>query len=110
MSHHDPTLDRLFGALAHQARRDVLHRLGAGAAPVSALAEPFDMALPNFLKHVRMLESAGLISTEKEGRTRICTLVPDRLRPAEAWITDSRRLWAGRLDRLDKFLDEGDQG
>lgn len=97
-------LDHIFTALADPTRRAVIARLGRGEAPVSTLASPHDMALPSFLKHIHQLERAGLVSTRKVGRTRICTLHPEALGTVNTWLDQQRHIWEGRLDRLDAFL------
>lgn len=97
------TLDALFAALADPTRRAVVAQLAEGPAPVSELAAPHDMALPSFLKHLDRLEKAGLVRTEKTGRVRVCTLHPEALQPVETWIDRQRRIWTGRLDRLDRL-------
>ena len=104
MSAIDPNLDRLFQALSDPTRRAVLARLSAGPQPVSALAEPFGMALPSFMEHLRKLEDGGLIDSHKDGRTRICQLRPGALRPALSWIEEQRMLWDARLDNLEEYL------
>ena len=68
------------------------------------LAEPFNMALPSFMEHVKKLESAGLITSYKQGRTRICALSPDAFAPAQDWLTEQRQVWEGRLDRFDDYV------
>ncbi|NKE47904.1 helix-turn-helix transcriptional regulator [Roseomonas frigidaquae] len=104
MTNHSATLDRAFQALADPTRRAILARLGSGPASVSRLAEPFTMAMPTLLQHIRVLEQGGLIGTEKVGRTRICALRPDALRETEGWLARQRAAWEGRLDRLDAYL------
>lgn len=104
-----PTLDQVFLALADPTRRAVIERLSDGPAPVSDLAAPFDMALPSFLKHLDRLQQAGLVRSEKTGRVRVCSLHPEALAVAETWIDKQRRLWEGRLDRLDALLSEIDE-
>jgi DNA-binding transcriptional ArsR family regulator len=104
MANFEPALDTVFHALADPTRRAVVARLSQGPASVKHLAEPFDMALPTFLKHVRVLETSGLVTTEKVGRVRTCTLAPKPLETAEAWIHDQRALWEARFDRLDAYL------
>ena len=99
------TLDRTFSALSDPTRRDILERLARGPATVSELAEPFDITLPGLLKHVRILEQAQLVVTEKQGRTRQCRLGPEHLHDAAQWIQTYRSRWEGRLDRLDDYLD-----
>ncbi|GGH45926.1 ArsR/SmtB family transcription factor [Microbacterium album] len=97
-------LDGLFVALADPTRRAVIRRLGAGSASVGELAEPFPITLPSFVKHVRMLESTGLIRTRKSGRVRTCTLNRDRLLLVEGWLAEQRELWEQRTDRLEQFV------
>jgi DNA-binding transcriptional ArsR family regulator len=101
-------LDITFKTLADPTRRAVLARLTSGPAPMKDLAAPFDMALPSFMQHVRLLEEAGLVTTEKQGRTRICSLQPDALSEVENWLAGQRRAWNARFDRLEAFLDEDD--
>lgn len=98
-------LDSIFHALADPTRRAVVHRLLAGAAPVTRLSEPFDMGLPAFLKHLSVLEGAGLIRSEKRGRVRTCHVNADRLGAAETWLIEQRVLWQGRTDRLADFVE-----
>lgn len=104
MSLHDPSLDVLFQALSDPTRRDMLSRLMGGPKTVSELAEPFDVALPTVLAHLSKLEKGGLISTEKQGRTRICRANPVALALARRWIDDQQALWEARLDRLDAYV------
>lgn len=106
MPNHSPSLDHAFRALADPTRRAVLSALGEGEVPVSRLAEPFDMALPSFMQHLRVLEECGLVASEKRGRTRWCRLVPDRFEAAADWMDTERRRWAARMDRLDAYLDK----
>lgn len=104
MLNRSQELDRLFHALADPARRAILERLGRGPAPVSELAKPLPMSLPAAMQHLGVLEAAGLIRTQKVGRTRTCALDPQAMSRAEQWITARRREWEGRLDRLDDYL------
>jgi len=97
-------LDRIFQALADPTRRAVVQRLGSGAASTLELAKPFAMALPSFTQHLSMLERAGMVRSRKTGRVRIYRLAPKRLREAEDWIHDQRKLWEGRLDQLDAYV------
>jgi DNA-binding transcriptional ArsR family regulator len=97
-------LDRTFGALADPTRREILERLAEGPASVSELARPAGMSLPGLLKHVRILEQAQLVTTEKQGRVRHCRLDPAHLDDAARWIQASRRRWERRLDRLGSYL------
>jgi DNA-binding transcriptional ArsR family regulator len=97
-------MDAIFQALADPTRRAVVGRLGRGPATVSELAAPFDMALPSFLKHIRMLEGGGLIRTRKIGRVRTCEIESGALATAEAWLAEQRALWEGRTERLEQFV------
>jgi DNA-binding transcriptional ArsR family regulator len=103
-------LDRTFSALADPTRRDILERLGRGPTTISELARPFDISLPGLLKHVRILEQAHLVVTEKQGRTRQCRLGSEHLDDAAQWIQTHRRRWEGRLDRLEGYLQTNRRG
>jgi len=104
MENYSPALDGVFQALADPTRRAVLGRLGQGPASISELARPFDMALPSFMKHIRLLEDAGWIQTRKEGRVRTCVLERRSFAAVEGWLSEQRRLWEGRTDRLERFV------
>lgn len=97
-------LDHVFHALADPTRRAVLARLCEGPAPVSELAEPFDMALPSFTQHLGVLEQSGLVHSEKRGRVRTYQLAPERLKEAQDWLAKQRAHWEKRLDQLDNYL------
>lgn len=99
-------LDRVFQALADPTRRAVVQRLCRGAAPVSELARPFDMALPSFLQHLKVLEGCGLVRSHKAGRVRTFELLPQPLEAAEGWLGEQRSLWLRRLDQLDRYLEQ----
>jgi DNA-binding transcriptional ArsR family regulator len=86
MVQYTVTVDRAFAALADPTRRAVLERLGAGSATISELAEPFGMSLTGMRKHVRLLEEARLVTTEKVGRVRRCTLVPCAFEGISTWL------------------------
>jgi DNA-binding transcriptional ArsR family regulator len=90
-------VDRAFAALADPTRRAVVERLGTGSATISELAEPFGITLTGMKKHVRVLEEAQVVRTEKVGRTRRCTLAPRPLAHVEAWLQ--------RLDRFEALLE-----
>jgi DNA-binding transcriptional ArsR family regulator len=94
----------VFRALADPTRRSVLERLGARPASVSELAEAYDMALPSFVQHLKVLEGAGLVSSHKSGRVRTYRLVATPLRQAEDWLTRQRTLWERRLDQFDDYV------
>lgn len=104
MAKHDPNLDRLFHALSDPTRRSIFEQLLTGPASVSDLAQPTGMAMPTVMKHISVLEETGLVTSEKSGRTRICRATPAPLAAAETWIEDQRRLWEGRLDRLEDYV------
>ncbi|HEV7260760.1 MAG TPA: metalloregulator ArsR/SmtB family transcription factor [Bosea sp. (in: a-proteobacteria)] len=99
-----PTLDDTFRALADPTRRAVVQALGRGPASVSELAKPFEMALPSFLQHLKVLEDSGLVTTAKTGRVRTCTLQAEPLAAAEHWLEAQRSLWTRRLDQLDRLV------
>jgi DNA-binding transcriptional ArsR family regulator len=100
-----PQLDKTFAALADPTRRGILERLGQGGATISELAEPFGISLTGLKKHVRVLEDVELVTTEKVGRTRRCSLGPHGLEDVQRWIETYRRLLDARLDRLGEFLE-----
>jgi len=98
-------LDSSFSALSDPTRRGILERLGRSDAAITELAEHFDMTLTGMKKHVQVLESAGLVTTQKVGRVRRCTLGPRRLDEETQWIETYRRMLEGRLNRLEAFLE-----
>jgi DNA-binding transcriptional ArsR family regulator len=104
MLNQSADLDRLFHALADPARRAMVDRLSRGPAPVSDLARPLPMSLPAAMQHLSVLESAGLVRSEKIGRVRTCTLDTSALSQAERWINERRIEWEHRLDRLGDYL------
>lgn len=104
MDHYSQPLDGVFHALADSTRRAVLGRLGRGPASVGELAAPFDMALPSFMKHIRLLEESGWITTAKRGRVRTCALERGRFAAVEGWLAGQRAIWEGRADRLEAFV------
>lgn len=104
MAHYQNQLTEIFQALADPTRRAVIGRLGQGEASISDLAAPFEMALPSFLKHIRLLEGCGLIETRKQGRVRTCRLDRQSLKAVDDWLGAQRALWETRTDRLEAFL------
>jgi DNA-binding transcriptional ArsR family regulator len=100
------TLDAIFSALADPTRRAILGRLAEGDVTVGELAEPFDMSLPAISKHIRVLERAGLLIQEKDGRIRRCHLNPEPLKEAAEWINHYRQFWEEQFDQLSAFLQE----
>src|SRR2546423_5315402 len=95
MVQYSTTVDRAFAALADQTRRAVLERLGPGSATISELAEPFGMSLTGMKKHIRLLEEANLVATEKVGRVRRCRLVPYAFEGISMWLPRLRPLPPG---------------
>ncbi|MCV3273378.1 ArsR/SmtB family transcription factor [Roseobacter sinensis] len=104
MSKYDLALDRCFSALGDPTRRTILQRLARGNATVSELAAPHDMALPSFMEHLKKLEAAGLVTSQKQGRTRVCALSPDAFGPAKDWLSEQSAIWEARLDRFDEYV------
>src|SRR3990170_1505271 len=94
----EEVLSEVFAALADPTRRKVLEELGSGSQSVSSLAQSHGMSLPGFMKHLRVLESAGLIARVKEGRVVRCTLAADPMQEAAVWLSRDEKLWTGRLD------------
>ncbi len=99
-------LSATFAALADPTRRAILARLALGEASVTELAEPFTMSLPAVSKHLKVLETAGLIRRGREAQWRPCTLEAGPLKDANAWLEHYRRFWEQSLDRLDQYLRE----
>jgi DNA-binding transcriptional ArsR family regulator len=97
-------LDRMFHALSDRSRRGMIDRLGRGPASVKELAKPFSMALPTVMKHLGVLETSGLVLSEKTGRVRTYRLQQDALAALERWVEDRRTSWSKTFDRLDLFL------
>ena len=100
------SIDRTFSALGDPTRRAALERLAGGSATVSELARPAGISLTGMKKHLRVLEEAGLVRSEKVGRSRRCELRPARLDQARAWIDEYRQMVEGRFDRIEALLDE----
>jgi DNA-binding transcriptional ArsR family regulator len=92
--------------LAVPTLRALLGRLGRGPASVSELARPFDMALPSFMKHIRLLEESGWIKTRKRGRVRTCAIEQRALTAADKWLSAQRAHWEARFDRLDAWAED----
>lgn len=109
MPNDSPDLDAVFRALSDPTRRAVLARLGSGPASVSELSRPFDMALPSFTQHLRVLERCGLVRSRKEGRVRTYAIAPRPLEQAESWMARQRAVWETRLDQMDEVVWELDR-
>jgi|SRR5215831_15256003 len=107
MVHYTNTaLDASFTALSDVTRRGVLEQLGRADASITELADKFRMTLTGMKKHVGILEQAGLVTTEKVGRVRTCTLGPHGLDEETAWLAQHRQLWSSRFDELDKVVEQ----
>jgi DNA-binding transcriptional ArsR family regulator len=100
-----PQIDRTFAALADPTRRSLLERLGRGSATITELAQPFGISLTGMKKHVRVLEEAELVTTEKVGRARRCSVGPRRLEDVQEWMEMYRRMLDERLDRFGELLE-----
>ena len=105
MANYPVAVSEVFQALSDPTRCEIVAMLGRGAQTVSILAQPFDMALPSFMKHVAVLEHSGLIRTHKTGRARTCELVPAKLSEAESWLAAQRAVWEARSDRMVEFVE-----
>lgn len=97
-------LPRLFQALSDPTRLAVVAQLAEGPSSMTALARPFDMALPSFSQHLKVLEDCGMVRSSKTGRVRTYELQPQALQAAEHWLNVQRERWAARLDQLDDYL------
>src|SRR5919206_3663546 len=100
------SIDRVFHALADPSRRVIVERLSRGSASVTELARPLPMSLPAVVQHLQVLETSGLVRSEKIGRVRTCQIEPAALRPVEQWISERRSTWEQRLDRLGDYLEQ----
>jgi DNA-binding transcriptional ArsR family regulator len=100
----DDRLDETFAALANGTRRAILARLAEGAANVNELAAPFDLTLPAISKHIKVLESAGLVVRSQRAQFRPCTLDPAPLQEVSNWAEQYRPVWEARFDRMDDYL------
>lgn len=109
MLKNSASLDLAFHALSDPTRRAVISRLADGEVPVTVLARPFDMALPSFAQHLKVLEESGLITSEKRGRSRWCRLVPSRFNEVADWMEAERRRASALLDRLEAYLDRNNE-
>ena len=106
MVQYRQALDTTFAALSDPTRRGVLQRASLGDVSISDLAAEFGMTLTGMKKHVRVLEAAGLVTTEKVGRVRYCRPGPKRLSEETAWLEAYREMVEARLDRLAVFLEK----
>ena len=98
-------VEPILSALSDPTRRAVVERLSQGPASVSELAQPYEMALPSFLQHVRALESCGVVRTKKTGRVRTCELNAPALRELGSWLADVCDAWEARLTSLSHYAE-----
>ncbi len=106
VNYRNPSLNSTFGALADPTRRAILERLARGDSSVTGLAEPFNVSLPAISKQLRVLEKAGLLSQEKDGRVRRCRLDAGPMKEAAHWIATYQIFWDQQLDSLAGYLDQ----
>jgi len=104
VKYEEAVLDRVFAALSDPTRRGVLNSLAGGSLAVSELAAPSGMSLPGFMKHLRVLEDAGLVAREKEGRVVSCELSAAPMKTASAWMSRYEKFWSDKLDSLARYL------
>jgi len=105
VKHSTETLDFTFAALADPTRRAILERLSFGDSSVTELAAPFDVSLPAISKQLRVLERAGLLTQEKDGRVRRCRLEARPMKEAVEWIAQYQKFWEDKLESLANFLE-----
>jgi DNA-binding transcriptional ArsR family regulator len=110
VEHSAARLDGVFLALADPTRRAMVARLARGEATVGDLAAPFSMTFQGASKHLHVLERAGLVQGRRVGRTRRLRLAPGRMGDAAAWIERTRAFWEGKLDALERHLDQDGEG
>ncbi len=106
VKHYQFALDATFGALSDATRRGILARLASGESSVSDLAAPYEMSLPAVSKHLRVLETAGLVVRHKDGRVHRCRLVAEPMKDAAEWIERYRLFWEKQFNALARFLEE----
>ncbi len=104
MLNYQTPIDRVLQALADPTRRIMVERLSRGGASVSELAEPLDMSMPAVMQHLQILETSGLVKSEKTGRVRTCRIDAAALAPLERWVSERRATWEHHLDRLGDYL------
>lgn len=97
-------LDTFFGAMSDPTRRAVIERLASGPASVSELHAPHSMALPTFMRHLKVLEDTGIVRSIKKGRVRTCQIDPAPLIAAQGWLAWQRTIWESNLEPPEKLL------
>ena len=105
MVNNNSPLDGTFRALSHPVRRTILTHLARGEAPVTVLAGPFNISLPAMLKHIRVLENVGLVTSQKSGRVHTCRLNAAPMQEAAEWLAFYEKYWNRKLDNLGDFLE-----
>lgn len=98
-------LDRVFHSLSDGTRRAVIAQLAHGPASIGDLAQRHHMALPSFMKHIRVLEESEIVISRKTGRVRTCSLRTEALTAAQGWLEHERRVWEARLNQLDALVE-----
>jgi DNA-binding transcriptional ArsR family regulator len=106
MVNNQPRLDTTFAALSDPTRRAILARLALGETRVTDLAEPFRISLPAISRHLKVLEGAGLLKRERDGRVHRCRLEAGPMEEAARWIEEYRRFWERQFDALERYLEE----
>lgn len=106
VNYSQTALDSTFAALSDATRRGILARLAQGETSVSELAVPYEMSLPAVSKHLRVLEQAGLVSRQKDGRVHRCRLLAEPMKDASEWIERYRQFWEAQFDSLARYLEE----
>jgi DNA-binding transcriptional ArsR family regulator len=101
---YPPALDATFAAVSDPTRRDILRALTDGEASVTELAEPFGISLQAVSKHIGVLDAAGLVAREKEGRVQWCRLTAAPMKAADEWIGNYREFWDEQLEALEAYL------
>jgi DNA-binding transcriptional ArsR family regulator len=109
VNYQTPSLDATFGALSDPTRRAILAQLAEGESTVGEMAAPVDVSLPAISRHLRVLETAGLIARRKEGRIHRCRLQPEAMRQAADWIDHYRRFWEDQFHALAAYLEKTKQ-
>jgi len=109
MVNNSATLDATFSALADPTRRAILAQLALGMSTVTELAEPFDISLPAVSRHLRVLEDAGLLVRQIDGRMHRCTLDPEPMARAAEWIGEMRHFWESQFDALAAYLERPEE-
>jgi DNA-binding transcriptional ArsR family regulator len=104
VQHQTRPIDRALAAISDPTRRAIIERLARGPARISDLAQPFDMSLTGFCKHVRVLERARLVRRTRRGRENTLELSPEPLRAVSRWVLQYEKFWNDRLDRLENFF------